>query len=125
MKLTALSLLLEIGIFGSQILWLYRTRHIRRLAKKAGKTYDEYVAEEVNCVDPGWSGTGEEAPVANRRANISPTPAHESPERLETCKTRESNGPIDSPRFEAVDLEKGTMHYLYTQRLAARPANRD
>ena len=39
------SMLLETGIFASQAVWLWRVRHIRREAKKAGKTYDEYVAE--------------------------------------------------------------------------------
>ena len=39
------SMLLETGIFASQAIWLWRVRHIRREAKKAGKTYDEYVAE--------------------------------------------------------------------------------
>ena len=36
---------LETGIFLSQAIWLWRVRHVRREAKKAGKTYDEYVAE--------------------------------------------------------------------------------
>jgi hypothetical protein len=36
---------LEAGIFLSQFIWLWRVRHVRREAKKAGKTYDEYVAE--------------------------------------------------------------------------------
>ena len=40
-----LSMFLETGIFLSQAVWLWRVRHIRREAKKAGKTYDEYVAE--------------------------------------------------------------------------------
>ena len=38
-------MLLETGIFASQAVWLWRVRHIRKEAKKAGKTYDEYVAE--------------------------------------------------------------------------------
>lgn len=38
-------LFLELGIFISQAVWLLRTRHVRREAKKAGKTYDQYVAE--------------------------------------------------------------------------------
>ncbi|KAJ8113636.1 hypothetical protein OPT61_g4278 [Boeremia exigua] len=38
-------MLLETGIFMSQAIWLWRVRHIRREAKKAGKTYDEYVSE--------------------------------------------------------------------------------
>ncbi|KAF1953435.1 hypothetical protein CC80DRAFT_551478 [Byssothecium circinans] len=36
---------LETGIFLSQAIWLWRVRHVRREAKKAGKTYDEYVTE--------------------------------------------------------------------------------
>ncbi|KNG44556.1 pq loop repeat-containing protein [Stemphylium lycopersici] len=36
---------LETGIFASQAIWLWRVRHIRHEAKKAGKTYDEYVSE--------------------------------------------------------------------------------
>lgn len=38
-------MLLETGIFASQAIWLWRVRHIRRQAKKVGKTYDEYIAE--------------------------------------------------------------------------------
>lgn len=39
------SMTLETGIFLSQAIWLWRVRHVRREAKQAGKTYDEYVAE--------------------------------------------------------------------------------
>ncbi|KAF2107753.1 hypothetical protein BDV96DRAFT_294295 [Lophiotrema nucula] len=35
---------LELGIFASQAIWLWRVRHVRREAKKAGKTYDAYIA---------------------------------------------------------------------------------
>lgn len=42
--LTLDSMTLETGIFLSQAIWLWRVRHIRRGAKKAGKTYDEYIA---------------------------------------------------------------------------------
>jgi hypothetical protein len=42
--LTVTSLVLETGIFFSQAIWLYRVRHIRAAAKKAGMSYDEYVA---------------------------------------------------------------------------------
>jgi len=38
-------MVLETGIFASQVVWLWRVRHVRKEAKKAGKTYDEYVAE--------------------------------------------------------------------------------
>jgi hypothetical protein len=36
---------LELGIFISQFIWIWRVRHVRRAAKKAGMTYDQYVAE--------------------------------------------------------------------------------
>ncbi|KAF2029136.1 hypothetical protein EK21DRAFT_68206, partial [Setomelanomma holmii] len=36
-------MVLETGIFASQAIWLWRVRHVRREAKKAGMTYDEYV----------------------------------------------------------------------------------
>ncbi|KAI2486183.1 pq loop repeat protein [Pyrenophora tritici-repentis] len=41
---------LEAGIFASQAVWLWRVRHIRRAAKKVGKTYDEYVAESTKKI---------------------------------------------------------------------------
>ncbi|PVI05368.1 PQ-loop-domain-containing protein [Periconia macrospinosa] len=36
---------LETGIFLSHAIWLWRVRHVRREAKKAGQTYDEFVAK--------------------------------------------------------------------------------
>lgn len=38
-------MVLETGIFASHAIWLWRVRHTRAAAKKAGKSYDEYVAE--------------------------------------------------------------------------------
>jgi hypothetical protein len=35
---------LELGIFLSQAIWLWRVRHICREAKKCGLSYDEYIA---------------------------------------------------------------------------------
>lgn len=37
-------MVLETGIFASQAIWLWRVRHVRREAKKAGMTYDQYTA---------------------------------------------------------------------------------
>jgi hypothetical protein len=45
LSLTSFSMVLETGIFASQAIWLWRVRHVRAEAKKAGKTYDEYIAE--------------------------------------------------------------------------------
>lgn len=36
-------MVLETGIFASQAIWLWRVRHVRREAKKAGMTYDQYI----------------------------------------------------------------------------------
>ncbi|KAF2015643.1 PQ-loop-domain-containing protein [Aaosphaeria arxii CBS 175.79] len=45
-------LFLETGIFLSQAIWLWRVRHVRREAKKAGKTYDEFIAENPSIKMP-------------------------------------------------------------------------
>ncbi|KAH9861381.1 hypothetical protein J1614_011127 [Plenodomus biglobosus] len=37
-------MVLETGIFASQAIWMWRVRHVRREAKKAGMTYDQYTA---------------------------------------------------------------------------------
>tara|TARA_R110002003_G_scaffold124_6_gene11243 strand:- start:4779 stop:5381 length:603 start_codon:yes stop_codon:yes gene_type:complete len=36
-------MVLETGIFASQAVWLWRVRHVRREAKKAGMSYDAYI----------------------------------------------------------------------------------
>ncbi|KAI1157478.1 PQ loop repeat-domain-containing protein [Nemania serpens] len=38
-------ILLEMGIFTSHLLWLFRTRQIRRAAKRDGRTFDDVMAE--------------------------------------------------------------------------------
>ncbi|GAP91629.2 putative PQ loop repeat protein [Rosellinia necatrix] len=40
-----LVILLEIGIFSSHLIWLFRTRQIRKRAKLDGKTFDDVMAE--------------------------------------------------------------------------------
>lgn len=45
-------MVLETGIFMSQAIWLWRVRHVRREAKKAGKTYDDYIAENPSIKIP-------------------------------------------------------------------------
>jgi hypothetical protein len=49
-QLTSHSMVLETGIFASQAIWLWRVRHIRRAAKKAGMSYDEYVEKHLDVV---------------------------------------------------------------------------
>jgi hypothetical protein len=55
--LLKLRLLLEVGIIGSHLIWLYRTRHIRRSAQKASKTFDEYC--KTSQPRTSWYGTGD------------------------------------------------------------------
>jgi hypothetical protein len=42
----------ETGIFASQAIWLWRVRHIRSAAKKAGMKYDEYVSQHPSIKLP-------------------------------------------------------------------------
>ncbi|CAK7224456.1 hypothetical protein SBRCBS47491_005557 [Sporothrix bragantina] len=46
--------LLEIGIFMSHIIWMIRTRKIRKRAKEEGKTFDELAAEIVAVEGDSW-----------------------------------------------------------------------
>jgi hypothetical protein len=50
-------MLLETGIFVSQAIWLWRVRHIRKEAKKVGKTYDEYVTENPSKKIPRYESS--------------------------------------------------------------------
>lgn len=40
---------LELGIFASHWMWLWRSRKTRRLAKEANMTYDEFIEEHNTC----------------------------------------------------------------------------
>ena len=52
-KLTdANSFALELGIFVSHVVWLLRTRKVRREAKEKGKTFDELAAEYEEKGEP-------------------------------------------------------------------------
>ena len=59
------SMALETGIFLSQAIWLWRVRHVRKEAKKDGKTYDEYVAENPS---KGLSRSAPDAALAAMEA---------------------------------------------------------
>jgi hypothetical protein len=52
-------MVLETGIFFSQAIWLWRVRHIRRAAKKAGMSYDEYVEKNHDGVKLPRCGSSE------------------------------------------------------------------
>lgn len=80
------SMLLETGIFASQAIWLWRVRHVRKEAKQAGKTYDEYVATNPSKKIPRSESSETVADVeachepANRDA-VSEKPNSESKEK--------------------------------------------
>ncbi|KAF2807311.1 uncharacterized protein BDZ99DRAFT_573168 [Mytilinidion resinicola] len=98
-------LLLELGIFVSQLSWLYRTRRIRRLAKKAGKTYDEYVADGSNPIETKRPEAGDTKLQINEHETDSPESTHETPKRPENCISKEPKASTDLRDFSAVDLE--------------------
>ncbi|KAF2492676.1 hypothetical protein BU16DRAFT_620030 [Lophium mytilinum] len=100
-------LLLELGIFASHISWLYRTRHIRRLAKKAGKTYDEYMADQRETAEPTRLETGDPTFRINEHDTEPPESAHETLRRPESCMTKEPDVGADLQDYGTVDLEKG------------------
>jgi hypothetical protein len=98
------SLFLELGIFASQFVWLYRTRHIRHAAKKTGKTYDEYMAATSDPSRPDTAGTTD-------IVDIIPRASFETIATLEKCKNKSDitrAGPsLDLPDLHNIDLEKG------------------
>jgi len=99
-------LFLELGIFISQVLWLYRTRKIRHLAKKCGKTYDEYIAE-ANYREPNWQVTENTEPKINEDMKPSPEPTYNTLRGLEKCVTKEPKDSNGVSHCDFVDLEKG------------------
>lgn len=104
-------MVLEIGIFGSQFIWLWRVRHVRRAAKKAGKTYDEYVAEHPSKRF-AHSESSDSIPDIEA-GTIEPvliTP-------LEKCKTRESGTVLEG--CIAVDpIKSDYLTYTHTHGLS-------
>jgi hypothetical protein len=70
-------IVLETGIFVSQGIWLWRVRHVRREAKKAGMGYDEYVkrypekipksVSEESVVDVEAQREGDEKAMCEKR----------------------------------------------------------
>ncbi|KAF2199727.1 hypothetical protein GQ43DRAFT_473367 [Delitschia confertaspora ATCC 74209] len=85
-------MLLEVGIFSSHFIWLWRTHHIRKAAKKAGKTYDEYVAEKLSQAEKNQTqlqGRVISTPEKSRAGSV----------------TEHANGPIAA----LPDLEKGPI----------------
>jgi hypothetical protein len=87
------SIALEAGIFVSQAIWLYRIRHVRREAKKAGKSYDQFIAEHPGKniavseagsstvdLEAGARDTGRETAVHSEESSKAPSIAPCMPE---------------------------------------------
>jgi len=105
--LTHHSLFLELGIFISQFIWLWRTRHIRKAAKKAGKTYDEYIAEKPS---PSPSSTDLEKSQEKKDVEIESNCSNNTTNIVmpPRCKLpTQSSESLDSSSKEGLDLEKG------------------
>ncbi|KAF2469496.1 uncharacterized protein BDR25DRAFT_229205, partial [Lindgomyces ingoldianus] len=93
---------LETGIFLSHWIWLWRVRHIRREAKKAGVSYDEYIARHPfkklrrsDSVDV--IADVEACPVdSNRNSTITP---------LEKCRMKPAKGSLDFTKTEVANLD--------------------
>ncbi|OCK85241.1 hypothetical protein K432DRAFT_287162, partial [Lepidopterella palustris CBS 459.81] len=113
--------LLEIGIFISQFIWLYRTRHIRRAAKKMGKTYDEYMADTTPPSDRQRPDTARTVETLDAYNGESYETIYETIAALEKCKTKD----VKSPKNENLDLEMGIQGVKVTEKgMVARSAGR-
>ena len=70
------SALLEIGIFASHIIWLVRTRHIRKAAAAQGKTFDDIAREHEEQGRPfkfaerKWRPKSRKAPADEEMARV-------------------------------------------------------
>jgi hypothetical protein len=83
---------LELGIFASQAIWLWRTRHIRREAKAAGKTYDEYIAAHPSKKFPRSESSDS---IANVEAFHTEKEVIQAPGKCKTAPVR-ANNPDDA-----------------------------
>ena len=70
------SALLEIGIFASHIIWLVRTRHIRKQAAAQGKTFDDIAREHeaegrpFKFAERKWRRKSRKAPADEEMARV-------------------------------------------------------
>lgn len=64
------SLALEVGIFGSHIIWLLRTRNSRKEAKLAGETFDQYTAHHVAAAEARAGPVDSSVILASRREGV-------------------------------------------------------
>lgn len=93
---------LELGIFVSHLIWLLRTRQVRREAKARGKTFDELAAE--------YETSGEPFKFAERKTKKS------SRSRELSVLEAGSDSSHEAPSREQSDVEKqqarGAGHVL-------------
>ena len=113
---------LELGIFISQGIWLWRVRHVRREAKKAGKTYDEYLAENPSKKLARSESTDT---VSDLEAFQTDTETKETVTPLEKCTTKPSKEPFDMSMTEVVIPDTQTSNLRQYPVETATPAGRD
>ncbi|KAF2175763.1 hypothetical protein K469DRAFT_609544, partial [Zopfia rhizophila CBS 207.26] len=95
-------LFLECGIFASQFIWLWRVRHVRHEAKKAGKTFDEYVAE-----NPSKKLKRSESSETVADVEAYPTGLNDTIAPLEKFMTKPSQDSLNLAATEIIGSEKG------------------
>ena len=97
------SLILEVGIFASQGIWLYRTRRVRKAAKEAGMTYDEF----VEATGSKEKTTSDETPPPSRALHV-PAMSHVPQEDMASSTPVDAtkNATDASKALAMVDVEK-------------------
>lgn len=95
-------MVLETGIFLSQAIWWWRVRYVRREAKKAGMTYDEYVAEHPSKKFPKSES---QETMADVEAGSSDSDSNKNNEKTETCGKDKTNTQVESDTTEGGVLQ--------------------
>lgn len=107
---------LELGIFVSQFIWLWRVRHVRRAAKKAGKSYDEYIAENPSkLVRSESTETVSDLEACHVKSDDGVAP-------LEKCKTKPLKVSLDVNTNMVVTPDDQTHNSHQPPEKAATPA---
>ena len=112
------SILLEIGIFASHFVWLYRTRRIRKEARFVGMSYDEYIGYgkakvlimgEKNSLSRWGRLHGTRPPLRRnwtdvlRRVVLPQAAAEDTPPGLPCTTEREGRRESEKPRTRCED----------------------
>ncbi|KAF2634035.1 hypothetical protein P280DRAFT_524513 [Massarina eburnea CBS 473.64] len=112
---------LETGIFLSQAIWLWRVRHIRHEAKKAGKTYDEYIAQHPTKNMTRSESTETIADIEAAQGHEVSTETLVQPEKIVTNPTHSSHlGRV--PMEEKVEVAMDTSPVSVPENAARVPS---